>query len=322
MYFKDDSENKYLILYPLCNVKVESTLQFENGLSIIASDDNEFWKAYASQFVDATLLNLSTGKMLYDTNNISWSNGSAKCWLAYEYKGFSAQMKKIAPVEMRALISVILCILQKNRTLSTIKNSKFETDFILHFPHKSTPTGFALTYTSSAPIFPSLIEETFIKSNVLAEVNKWYDSMLSADMHLRNRMRVAAFTLTDAIISTGSDRLLKCFMVIDALFGVNGVVGDSFKNGLHSALKKEDPLIISKAEYLYKLRCAFMHGDIIFHDDWKEYDLYFSTFETDPIDDMLKIILNSILKYFDIGREHIKHWQEVASKKNNRHRKA
>ncbi|EGO65412.1 hypothetical protein [Acetonema longum] len=310
-----NGEVKCLILYPLCNVKVESTLCFKNGLSILDSNDLQFWKSYSNQFVDASLFNLSTGNLLYNPNKLLGFPEGVTSWISYEYKGSTVQIKKLVPVEIRTLVSVLICLLQKNKTFSILKSSRLEDDYILYFPDRSTPTGFGLTYTQLTPIFPSLIEPICIPCHIFSEVDRWYNAMLLSDIHLRNRMRVAAFTLPDAIISTGLDRLLKFFMIVDALFGVNGVVGKSFKAGIKLALNNEDHLINDKANRLYKLRCDVAHGDIIFVDEWEGYESYISTFKSDPIDDMLTIVLNSILNYFDIAPGHLQSWEKTDRKK-------
>ena len=95
-----------------------------------------------------------------------------------------------------------------------------------------------------------------------------FDSSI-LDFEKNSRWLIFLSEYYSSVITSKVDRDLSCknaLIAIDALFGVNNKVGASIKEGLYNHMPLNS--LISPyhnkqvALYLYKLRCAMLHGSI------------------------------------------------------------
>jgi hypothetical protein len=285
-----DNLKDWIIFYPLSRVTTKSLKLEFDGLSLVNSEDKEFWDMIVNEYPALEFWDPKKGKQ-FDSNDNTFSNKSPKSWLACEVSGSKDISQKRASILMRKFIGILLAHLYIENS-SVLKHAgSSETTYSMQI---SSDDNTRFNYSHIGIILHSLLIDLEITSEFINEVKDWYKKQSESE-NFNRASKGAQFVQYGITRKTELDKFLHYFISLDALFGVDGRVEESIIEGVYNTNKEVKKEKIKK---IYKLRSDLVHGGSSYINDWKGIIEYRSHFNSYPLRDVEDIALKSLVNYF------------------------
>lgn len=285
-----DNLKDWIIFYPLSRVTTRSLKLEFDGLSLVNSEDKEFWDMLVNEYPALEFWDPKKGKQ-FGSNDNTFSNKSPKSWLVCEVSGSKDISQKRASILMRKFIGILLAHLYIENS-SVLKHAgSSETTYSMQI---SSDDNTRFNYSHIGIILHPLLIDLEITSEVINEVKDWYKKQSESE-NFNRASKGAQFVQYGITRKTELDKFLHYFISLDALFGVDGRVEESIIEGVYNANKEVKKEKIKK---IYKLRSDLVHGGSSYINDWKGIIEYRSHFNSYPLRDVEDIALKSLVNYF------------------------
>lgn len=281
----------WVIFYPLPRVTTKSLKLEFDGLSLLNSEDKEFWNMLANEYPALEFWDPKKGKQ-FDSNDNMFSNKSTKSWLVCEVSGSKDISKKRASILMRKFIGVILAHLYIEDSSVLAHSESVKTTYSMQI---SSDINTRFNYSYIGVILHSLLIDLEITSEVMNKVKNWYKKQTESDKSDR-ASKGAQFIQYGITRETELDKFLHYFISLDALFGVDGKVEESIIEGVSNTNMRVNK---EKIKRIYKLRSDLIHGGSSYINDWKGIIGYRNHFKSYPLRDVQEIALKSLVNYFE-----------------------
>jgi hypothetical protein len=163
----------------------------------------------------------------------------------------------------------------------------------MQFPSRHS-SGLGVTQSQlDEAVFPFFCADFQLSNDAIASIQNWYVALGNLADDRRARVEKACHFVNRGIITQGLDSYVNFFISLDALYGEAGEVGGSIQRGVDSM-----PIDISfkeRVSWLYELRSELVHGGSRFCAEWRDYDRYYSHFQTKPEEDVKRIACSALL---------------------------
>ncbi|TDP24114.1 HEPN domain-containing protein [Halanaerobium congolense] len=290
-----DNLKDWIIFYPLSRVTTKSLKLEFDGLSLVNSEDKEFWDMIVNEYPALEFWDPKKGKQFDSSDNI-FSHKSPKSWLVCEVNGSKDISQKRASILMRKFIGVLLAHLYIENS-SVLKHAgRSETTYSMQI---SSDSNTRFNYPHIGIILHSLLIDLEITSEVINEVKDWYKKQSESE-NFNRASKGAQFIQYGITRKTELDKFIHYFISLDALFGEKSRVEESISEGVFNTYTKTNHEVDKdKIKKIYKLRSDLVHGGSSYINDWKEIIDYRNHFNSDPLKDVQDIAIKSLVYYFE-----------------------
>jgi hypothetical protein len=115
---------------------------------------------------------------------------------------------------------------------------------------------------------------------------------------MQRRAITASHYIHHAIMANGLERFLHYYISLDAMFGERYKVEESIKKALMKMFPN-DQAWEYRADRLFDLRNALVHGGTSTIDGWKDLKAYMRHVKTSPVEDVGCAAMTGLRTYFD-----------------------
>jgi hypothetical protein len=280
-YLKNSYLLNRLLFFPMYNFGVNSfiledieyiNITTRSGLNDFYKKMDEFQKNVKSnnKVVDIILKNKPTGFLIIKDNNTENQN-----------------IEKSEQI-LKKFISVFYSHLEYNK--SKMENCLNSVNKDLLLMDNFVTSGIR---TFKEEIHPHFIED-YSKKIKIKEVETWYKKKNKLPNEIKEKINSAEFHLGRALNASKDERYEQSYIAIDALFGERTGISDSININLLNIINKSN--FKNKISYLWRIRCALLHGGIVTMRDSIDYRKYYKKFGTYPEDDVLDVAFLCLLK--------------------------
>lgn len=294
----------WLVLYPLRGVKSASfDIEFD-GLSLLAPDDDAKWQRYATQYPRTTSFNPSEGSpegisapTIWNIKSPTADENRLFTWLICEAKGTRQGVKRVAADRMRTFLAVLFSHWHESSgDFFVIKSDLGEHRYAFQFASAGDRDENSIASGSVGRLMPSLPLDFTVSASNIAQVKDWYARLYSAHEELRRRAITASHFIHHAVMADGMERVLHYYIALDALFGERGKVEGNIKKGIEQ-LFPNDPTWVYRADHLFDLRNALVHGGTSSVGGWEHLEAYMRHVKTSPLEDVSKAATTALRTY-------------------------
>ena len=286
--------SEWIFIYPLDRNTSISYAYKDEGIFILNPSDEKFWKQFIDRFSSAKYWDPKTGKNIEDKGPL-FGAGAPRLWLICISNGTETSSRHTAAFKMRKFISVLFSHLYSEYQNITALNLSQPNTYALQIPENEDNTGVSQIIASVGKVLPSIAQPLDISHENLRRIKNWYNSTMNMNKEKQRRVTVASHFINSAIFNNDYERFINFFIALDALFGEANKVKKSILSGVDNLFK--DIKIKNKMELLYELRSEIVHGGCSTLLEWKKYEHYERTFNTNPMQDVEYIAMNSLLCY-------------------------
>lgn len=296
----------WLILYPLRGVISQSHDIGFDGLSIMAPGDANKWQSYASRYPRTTSFNPAEGSPERFSAPTVWGIESPTAridrpftWLICEVKGTESSVTRIAADRMRTFLALLFARWHPSSAdFFIIKSDLGEHRCSLHFAQAGNRNENAISCGSIGRLMPSFPIDFTIVEQSIVHIRRWYSAHHSANEETQRRAVTASHYVHHAIMADGFERFIHYYISLDALFGERYKVEESIKNAL-LRMFPNDPNWTYRADGLFDLRNALIHGGTSSIDGWKDLKAYIRHVKTSPLADVGLAAMTAFRTCFD-----------------------
>ena len=285
----------WVFIYPLNRINSHSYAFKDEGIFLLNSSDEKFWKQFTDRFPSAKYWDPNTGKNIEDKGS-TFSTEIPKVWLICITNGTENSSRNVAAFKMKKFIAVLFSHLYDEFINITTLNLSHPNSYALQIPENEDNAGVSQIIASVGKVLPSVAQPLEITSGNLRRIEEWYNLFKNIDGEKQRRATVASHFIISAIFNSDYERFINFFIALDALFGDRKNVKETIVSGVNSLFN--DSKIKNKVELLYELRSELVHGGCSTILDWKKFEHYDRTFKTDPIRDIESIAMNSLVYYW------------------------
>lgn len=275
---------KILFIYPLYRFKSPS-FTIDKGLNFISNRNiEEFTKLY-DQFPQLKHFNPIKGT-LYNDKTFFNSKYSIDGWMLFHVLGEITSCVNVTKLKMKMFFSVLFSTLIGDNIGFSYSNTQTQETYGIRFSKKK------ISCLHIGNIVHSYLEEISLSVERIKIIQDIYSKVKSLDTEKQKRYEIATNFFINSMTSNDLDKYINLFIVLDALWGIDGNSRNSIIDGI-CKVTGSDVKSKEKAKYLYDLRCEIMHGSCILIDDWDDYDIFYNKFNSDPINELLMISINA-----------------------------
>jgi hypothetical protein len=220
-------------------------------------------------------------------------------WLICEVKGTKSGVTRIAANRMRMFLALLFA--RWHRTSADffiIKSDLGEHRCSLQFPPTGNRDEDAISCGTIGRLMPSLPIDFRISEQNIVQIKRWYSAYQSADEERQRRAITASDYIHHAIMADGFERFIHYYISLDALFGERYKVEENIKSAL-LRMFPNDPKWVYRADRLFDLRNALIHGGTSSIDGWKDLTGYMRHVKSSPLEDVGLAAMTAIRTYFD-----------------------
>lgn len=280
-------------VHALPRFKVESFCLPENSLRIISKGDHRSWKMLAEEgyLID---FESDVSPMLKGLNNQIFALPEGfDCALISENSGAQKGSRFNSILQFRKLVAVLFAVASQNKPSPTHKSSAQPFGFCVQFPHKSNP-DLRVYRNDCAPIAPYYASDVVVDSVNMQHIHNWFKRVNECSDDVRAKIEKGAHFLNRAMNSSDIEGYLNFFIVLDAIFGSQGMVESSITRGVRNL--KVDQDYVEKIRWLFKLRNEIVHGGSRYIGEWSGYADYLKHFQSRPQADIEYIAQQTVLQ--------------------------
>lgn len=295
-----DSQVKWLTMYPLRLVKVDSYAFGFDGLTLLRADDQQRWKQISVKYHDSQYWMPDTGDWADGMNGHTVEDlRHSKTWLVCEALGTESTSRSFSSDNMRTFIAVLLSFLGKNNPYLLQKRSADTASYSIQFSGDPRKTACGASIATIGSLFPPLPIADFldIPTTVLSMVQNWYKSRATTSKSLAQRATTAAHFIHYGIIHEDIERFIHFFIALDALFGERNKVEKNIKAGINKIFSEQTDWV-DRIGKLFKLRSELVHGGISSINKWDGLAKYRNHFRSEPIQDIQIAATTALRSYF------------------------
>jgi hypothetical protein len=296
----------WLILYPLRGVVSNSFEIGFDGLSVMASIDTDQWQSYSSSYPRTTSFKPAEGSPERFSAPTVWGIESPTAdanrhftWLICEARGTQSGVTRVAAGRMRTLLALLFAQWHpRDADFFVIKSDLGEHRCSLQFAPAGNRDENAIACGTIGRLMPSLPIDFGISANNIAQVRRWYSAYATSDGEMQRRAITASHYIHHAIMADGLERFLHYYISLDAMFGERYKVEESIKKALMKMFPN-DQAWEYRADRLFDLRNALVHGGTSTIDGWKDLKAYMRHVKTSPVEDVGRAAMTGLRSYFD-----------------------
>jgi hypothetical protein len=296
----------WLILYPLRGVVSHSYEIGFSGLSVMAPTDINKWQSYASPYPRTISFNPAEGSPEKFSAPTVWGieSPTAKVdrpftWLICEAKGTQPGVARIAADRMRTLLALLFAEWHPTcADFFVIKSDLGEHRCSLQFAPAGNRDENAIACGNIGRLMPSLPLNFLISGQDIVGIQRWYSSYDSANEERQHRAHTASHYVHHAIMADGFERFVHYYISLDAMFGERFKVEEKIKDAMRRMFPN-DPNWSFRADHLFDLRNALMHGGTSSLDGWKNLGAYIRHVKTSPLEDVGVAAMTALRSYFE-----------------------
>ena len=278
---------KLIIIYPLHRVKMETDSFYKDSALFIKSDYTEGWKKIRNEnpvlnHFDPQNYTIFNQKPFYALSS------PPEAWMIYFFFGDRKNNLNVIKKRVRVILTFLVAEIYRIDP-QIVLSSMAPTDNILIIFSEDGKCEelFAENLLHSFPGELSLSKEN------LDNIFNHLMALKSCTNQKKVRFDLFAEFFIKSLNNNMEERIINQFIAIDALWGIDGKSKESICKNIERALNSS-PRSKLKAEKLYRLRCALLHGGCSILDEWNSYDRYINTFKTEPTEDLITIITKTI----------------------------
>lgn len=295
----------WLILYPLRGVtSVSADIGFD-GLSLMAPDDKRNWEQFAERYPRTISFNPAEGSPERISAPTVWGFKSPTAhenrpftWLVCEAKGTRHNVKRLAAGRMRTFLAILFSIWHPtDADFFVIKSELGEHQCALQFAAAGDRDEDSVSCGVIGRLMLSLPMNFSISPAAVNLVRDWYTRLYSAHEELRRRAITASHFIHYGIMADSLERFIHYYIALDALFGERHKVEENIRKGIEHLFPSEQ-LWVYRAEHLFDLRNALVHGGTSSIDGWKDLDAYMKHAKTSPLEDVGNAAMTALRTYF------------------------
>ncbi len=282
----------WFTIVPIMKIKLNS-FNFEyDGLTIIKRSDKFFWNEFSN--------GCQTG-IDYDICNLNMKHPSIRSMslindivIVCKNKGSQKFAKLDTELKIKKFIVILFSFISIKNNYKFLKSEHTEKSYCVQLPFITDKNQ--ITMLSFPQILPCYIRNYIDNDFDIEEVKNYYKFLEQKSEIIKNRVFVATNYINHAMNGTNdNDIFLNYYISLDALFGIQGNVGNSIENGINLVI--ENLILKSKSEFLYRLRNELVHGGIRYIEEWEEYEEYYHKFKSDILTDIEKLAFSCLNKY-------------------------
>lgn len=280
-------------VHVLPRFKVESFCLPENSLRIISKGDHRSWKMLAEEgyLID---FQSDVSSMLQGLNNQVFSMPEDfDCALVSENSGTQKGSRFNSILQFRKLTAVLFSVASQIKHSPPHKSSAQPFGFCVQFPHKSN-SDLRVYRNDCAPIAPYYASDVVIDSANMQLIRHWFERVGECSDDVRVKIEKGAHFLNRAMNSSDIEGYLNFFIVLDAIYGSQGMVESSITGGVRNL--KVDRNYVEKIRWLFKLRNEIVHGGSRYIGEWPGYADYLKHFQSRPQADIEYIAQQAVLQ--------------------------
>ncbi len=295
----------WLILYPLRGIApVSADIGFD-GLSLMAPDDKQTWERFAERYPLTATFDPAEGSPERISAPTVWGmklptadENRPFTWLVCEAKGTRHNVKRLATGRMRTFLALLFSHWHPtDGDFFVIKSELEEHRCALQFAAAGDRDEGSVSCGVIGRLMPSLTVNFGISPAALSLVRDWYASLYSAHEELRRRAITASHFIHYGTMADSLERFIHYYIALDALFGERHKVEVNIQKGVEH-LFPNDQLWVYRAEHLFDLRNALVHGGTSSIDGWKDFDAYMRHVKTSPMEDVANAAMTALRTYF------------------------
>lgn len=292
-YKKELSANlkDWVIFYPLPRIKTKSLKFNYDGLSLMDSEDERFWKNIVGRYPALEGWDPVKGKEVQSNNSV-FSQYKPETWLICEINGSENISREKAGNLMRKFIGTLLSHLYNKEPGITSHSYQSEISYSMQV---SSNINSSFNYSHIGVILHPLLIDIEITNELLNKVSNWYKNQYKSD-DFNRASKGAQFVQYGITRKTEVDKFLHYFISLDALFGSDGKVEESIIEGVSDT---DTEFNKEKIKRIYKLRSDLVHGGSSYINDWKGIIDYQNHFNSYPLKDVQDIAMKSLVNYFE-----------------------
>lgn len=301
-----DLQPSWLILYPLRGVVAQSHEIGFGGLSVMAPTDVNKWQSYATRYPRTTSFNPAEGSPERFSAPTVWGIESPTArtnrpftWLICEVEGTKSGVTRVAADRMRTFLALLFARWHPSSAdFFVIKSDLGEHRCSIQFAPAGNRDENAISCGSIGRLMPSLPIDFEISDQSVIQIRSWYSAYNSANEEKRRRAITASHYVHHAIMADGFERFIHYYISLDALFGERFKVEESIKSAL-LRMFPNDPNWVYRADRLFDLRNALIHGGTSAIDGWKDLKAYMRHVKSSPLEDVGVAAMTALRNYFD-----------------------
>ena len=288
MYLKKHV-TKWLIAYPIQGIISESFEILNENIFIMNPNDSEKWETISSGFsgVDdwdpKTCKNTDSGPLL----NIKTSF----TWMFCVIEGTELGARKTASLKMRKFIAILFAHLKEKHPFCLQKSMRGIINYCIQFPSNLKKVGFSQQISNIGQLVFPLGLDIQLDQDAISRILQWYDKIEKIEEDSLHRINKASHFANYAMVSSGIERFIFFFIVLDALFGERNSVENSIIQGVREILSNCPEIKISE---LFELRSELVHGGASYIEEWSKYEHYKKTYNKSPNIDIEDIALKCL----------------------------
>ncbi|ADO78149.1 HEPN domain-containing protein [Halanaerobium praevalens] len=281
----------WVIFYPLPRIKTKSLKFNYDGLSLMDSEDERFWKNIVGRYPALEGWDPVKGKEVQSNNSV-FSQYKPETWLICEINGSENISREKAGNLMRKFIGTLLSHLYNKEPGITSHSYQSEISYSMQV---SSNINSSFNYSHIGVILHPLLIDIEITNELLNKVSNWYKNQYKSD-DFNRASKGAQFVQYGITRKTEVDKFLHYFISLDALFGSDGKVEESIIEGVSDT---DTEFNKEKIKRIYKLRSDLVHGGSSYINDWKGIIDYQNHFNSYPLKDVQDIAMKSLVNYFE-----------------------
>jgi hypothetical protein len=301
-----DLQPTWLILYPLRGVISNSFDIGFDGLSVMAPTDTNTWQSYSSRYPRTTDFTPAEGSPEQFSTPSVWGIESPTAdpdrrftWLICETKGTQSGVSRIAAGRMRTFLALLFAQWHpRDADFFVIKSDLPEHRCSLQFARSGNRAEDAIACGTIGRLMPSLPIDFGISANNISQVRRWYSARATSDEETQRRALTASHYIHHAIMSDGFERFIHYYISLDAMFGERYKVEETIKKALLKMFPN-DSAWEYRADRLFDLRNALVHGGTSTIDGWKGLKAYMRHLKTSPMEDVGRAAMTGLRNYFE-----------------------
>ncbi len=302
----DELQPTWLILYPLRGVVSQSHKIGFDGLSVMAPGDNDKWQGYGSSYPRTTSFNPAEGSPERFSVPTVWGielptarTGRPFTWLICKAKGTKSSVTRIAADRMRTFLALLFARWHPSSAdFFIFKSDLGEHRCSIQFAPAGNRDEDSISCGNIGRLMPSFPIDFSISEQSIIHIRRWLSACGSADEEKRRRAITASHYIHHAIMADSFERFIYYYISLDAMFGERYKVEESIKNAL-LRMFPNDPNWVYRADRLFDLRNALIHGGTSSIDGWKDLKAYIRHVKTSPMADVALAAMTALRTYFD-----------------------
>lgn len=295
----------WLILYPLRGIAPVSVDIGFDGLSLMAPDDKGTWERFAERYPRTSSFNPAEGSPERISAPTVWGFKSPTAdenrpftWLVCETKGTRHNVKQLGAGRMRTLLALLFSLWHPTAgDFFVIKSELGEHQCALQFAAAGDQDEDSVSCGPIGRLMPSLPMNFSVSPAAVNLVRDWYTHLYSAHEELQRRAVTASHFIHYGMMSDSLERFIHYYIALDALFGERYKVEENLRKGIEH-LFPNDQLWTYRAEHLFDLRNALVHGGTSSIGGWKDFDAYVRHAKTSPLEDVTNAAMTALRTYF------------------------